>query len=50
MSRNPFDRNPLNALAFGSIAAVMTFLIDPTPSWWLVGAIVAVVLIINPRT
>jgi hypothetical protein len=39
----------LPALAVGTIAAVVTFLLDPSPSWWLVGLMTAAVLIVNPR-
>lgn len=38
----------LKSFAVGAGAAVVTFLIDPTPSWWEVGLIVAAVLIVNP--
>lgn len=40
--------NVLPSLGVGALAAVVTFVLDPSPSWWLVGLIVAVVLIVNP--
>lgn len=38
----------LKSLAVGVIAAVVTFVIDPSPSWWLVGLMVATALYVNP--
>lgn len=38
----------LKSFAAGAVAAVVTFVIDPTPSWWTVGLTVAVVLYVNP--
>jgi hypothetical protein len=38
----------LKSLSVGAIAAVVTFLIDPTPSWWVVGLTVAASLYVNP--
>lgn len=38
----------LKCLAVGAVTAVVTFLINPTPSWWGVGFTVAAVLYVNP--
>lgn len=38
----------LKSLGVGVIAAVVTFVIDPTPSWWTVGLTVAAALYVNP--
>lgn len=41
-------REIIRALGVGAVAAVLTYALDPTPPWWLVGMVVTVVLLANP--
>lgn len=39
---------PLRAVGVGVLAAGITYVLDPSPPWWLVGLMVAAVLYANP--
>lgn len=41
-------RDVWEPLGIGAVASVLTYAIDPTPPWWLVGMAVTVVLVANP--
>lgn len=43
-------REQANALGVGALVAATFYLLDPSPSWWLAGLAVTVVLLVNPRT
>jgi hypothetical protein len=41
-------RERLESVGAGVLCAAATYLVDPTPQWWTVGAVVTAVLLVNP--